>query len=281
MLKRLVIAGACMFSLFSAAEENMAVIYPSVLDSGRNLLKNKSWLFKKRSDQTTEFKKSASGSFAGKSSLYIKQKSGKRPAYWNTRVILNGGRRYLLAVWIRNLGTKSIVWLRNNKRGQEKFDIRLYYYSGVNSYLKDYVPSGKSSTGWELIYRTFDTPPKYDKIHLTLGLGIYFSEGEIYYSQPQIIDITETKDLSLTMNIDSKEKVDSVSIFECNTHDVVFEKKYTPAIKTIKIKIPGTSFMHGLEKKNTIESYGLKVKTVDGRQKLFYSPVKGIFKKRQ
>ncbi len=281
MLKRLVIAGTCMLSLLSSAEVNMAVIYPSVLDSGINLLKNESWRSNKQSDQTVEFKKSVSGPFTGRPSLYIKQGSGKHPAYWNTRVVLKGGRRYMLAVWIKNLGTKSIVWLHNNKRGQEKFDIRLYYYSGVNSYLKDYVPSGKSSTSWELIYRIFDAPPQYDKIHLTLGLGIYFSEGEIYYSLPQIIDITEIKDLSLTMNLNSKEKVESVSIFECNTHDVVFEKKFAPAIKTIKIKIPGTSFMHGLEKKNTIESYGLKVKTVDGRQKLFYSPVKGIFKKRQ
>ena len=188
---------------------------------------------------------------------------------------------YLVEAWLKNDNAKILLWFHANLDDpQNRFDQRIYFFSGASLFLDDYLSA--SSKGrlnadpekWRLCYRLLRVPEQSKPdTPLTFMVGTYFATGKTTMAMPFVIDVGSTEtNVKLTLDFKGDKKVRRACVVELGVRDLVWQKSFEPGLNEFKIEIPNTNFHRGLESGRVFEGYQLQVEYEDGKISNFSAP---------
>lgn len=126
---------------------------------------------------------------SGEKSLLIKSKGGEMSGYMSQIVPVEGGKKYLLRGWYKLKNGKILIWVTGNKLDKR------FYSESINSlllypnFIKAEYTKLVNPFDWHYFEMIIDTPKDCNSIKI--GLGIYFSIGEVLYDSITLEEIKE------------------------------------------------------------------------------------------
>ena len=107
--------------------------------------------------------------------------------------------------------------------------------------------------------------------------AVFVRGGEMEFSHPFFIDVTDLKDKSLKIDIADSKPVRSLAVVHVGLHDVVWRKEFATPVMRFTTTLPGvTDYSRGFDR-NTIEGHALEVQYADGSRETVYAPQERIF----
>lgn len=266
------------------------LLYPSVVTEGTNLLDRASWDGLNPETGVREYCVSRGGPLSDADVVRGAKTLKETYGYWNTSVKVKPGRKYLAGYWIRFGSARTLLWTHgNNAETGKKEDYRLYCWGGVRQYLRGYLSDEilASLNGdpdvWKSCFRMLCFPKGLSGDRLWVAAGCYLCEGAMEFAAPYVIDVTDCKDHSLTVEIRNSRPVSRVELFRVGINDTVWRKRFDVPVTDVKMKIPQGVADWRLgqeEEKNVIQGHGLDVFYADGTSEKVFAPQEHVFRKR-
>ncbi|MBR3924453.1 MAG: hypothetical protein IKJ45_15145, partial [Kiritimatiellae bacterium] len=164
----------------------------------------------------------------------------------------------------------------------------LYCYGGFNEYLLPYLSTrmAKKPVGnpneWKLCYRILTFPKAVKGDRFCAAMGVYLSTGAMTFSEPFLIDITDSSERSLTIDVSGARPFRRLSVIAIGLGDIVWSKEFPEPVTSYKGVVPAelADFERG-QSEDVIEGHTLEVTYVDGSVCMAHSPQEKIFTKRK
>lgn len=283
MQRLIILLSMVLFPLGSFADQGICRLYPAPSVEQLNILNNDQndalsmWMTKEvkyteERSNNFQFIRDDKFYFSAPYALKIDAKTGKYSGYWSTNVQLAGAKTYLVTVWAYCKNANILIWMSGLYSGKKKYNKRIYYLSSTASYLVPlyidelYASVAGGDGSWRVLYRTIKTPDEVENINIRFSVGSYFGEGELWFDNISITDITGLKELPIIAEVSFPDKkISSISVHLQANSDLVFSDKFNPAIASYKKVIPNSTFH---------KKYFMKVKFSDGSVRNVFSPLK-------
>ena len=288
MMKYLSIWSAAVLALSflqSPAAENYAFLYPSILKSGKNLLKSDLQNWHGKSIKGCSLERGNGSPFSSSDPTLLIKSAVSKPNYWAHTEKLQGGRTFLAGAWVKNDNAKILFWFWGNYgKPVRRLNDRIYYFAGSSTQLKNYLsPESKALLGgdpekWHLCYRLVKTPAMDKPFNLNMMIGAYFATGNITIAAPFIIDVTDVKKSGMTAEINGKKPISRITVINLYNRDEIWSKKLDQPETSFKTEIPDTDFRHGLDDKSVFKGFLMQVQYTDGSFDSFTSPEEKSYK---
>jgi hypothetical protein len=268
----------------------VVLIYPSVAREGINLLDGAKWTGLNAEPGIREYAVSRGGPFSGDDVVRKVNTLKETYGYWDTSVTVLPGREYIAGYWVRFGNARTLFWTHGkNAATGKKEDFRLYCWGGIKKYLNPYfsdeirVSLGGDPFVWKACFRMLKFPHGLVGNRLWIDAGCYTCEGEMEFAEPYLIDVTDSKDFTLTVDVRDSKPVSRLELFRVGINDVVWSRHFDRPVTEAKIKIPGevADWRLGQEEdKNVIQGHGLDVHYADGTSERIFAPQEHVFRVR-
>ncbi len=270
---------ASQISIADETKPDFACLYPTILKTGKNLLKGNLQEWRGKSIPGCQMQRGNGTPFSLMAPNLLINSTGTRPNYWGRTIKVPGGRTYLAGAWVKNDNAKILFWFFGNYGNPvQRLNQRIYFYSGSSQLLKNYLSAasqallGGDPQQWHLCYRLIEIPEEVKTFHLNLMIGTYFATGKITIADPFLIDITEAADSGMTVEITGSKSIRTLRLINLYNRDTLWSKTFDRPVNNFKQEIPNTSFQHGLDTKNKFNGYLLQVEYTDGSMEAFSAP---------
>lgn len=262
-----------------------ALLYPNVLHTERNLFDGLEWTPPNQScEKGSIAKRLKGGPFSADEPAYSVKTVDSRSAYWRARPPVEKGRIYLVGAWVRFANAK--ILLGNDALhpvSGRRLDRRLYCFGGHNRWIEPFLSPrtreilGGDSESWRLCFRTVTFPEGIKPGSHRSAFGLYLAAGEMTFSRPFFIDVTDVKDRSLVVDVKDEKPIKRLAVIHAGLRDIIWEQSFPKPITEFRQRLDGiTDFMRGLDR-NTIEGHALEIHYADGTRKTVFAPQERIF----
>lgn len=286
-------AAAAVFTLATALHAgtgcDRALLYPTVVDAGVNMAAGRDWA-RSRSQSANSFaERRKGGPFDAADPAWHVRLTAPEGSYWRLGVPVEKGHTYLMGAWVQMYNTKiAIRGYGKHADSGHSFDKRVYFYGGFNSYMVPYLSErvqqrlAGDPKEWKLVYRLVDFPEGVKGGKITLAAGIYIATGEMTFSRPFFIDVTDIADRSLTVDVSGKRPFRKLSVLASGIGDEVWSKSFPEPATSYKGTVPAkfADYTRGLDNAY-IEGHTLVVTYVDGTVKRVHAPQEKSFTQRR
>lgn len=266
-----------------------ALLYPSVVKTGENLLSDEKWKKEGREPEQS-WSVSRGGPFSPDEPAWTVKSSIPVSAFWKQTVPLQVGHRYLVGMWMRRENARAFAWCFGKRKDGRPFDERIYLFGGFNECLTPYVRPqlqeriGGDPKAWKLMYRPVEIEDElaYDP---TVYLGIYMSTGSLTFAHPFLVDVTGQTSLPLTAELTGGKKASSMSLIEADVQDVIWTRKFESPAETFSWTSEDVAdALRGYAKKEVfccsgqkVEGHILSVTYDDGTSECVFAPQENMF----
>jgi len=276
----------CLVGLLAAScVEARVLFYPAVLDFGTNLFDGVQWTPPNMScEKGCTYSRAKGGPFSPDEPAYRVKMPRPSAAYWRAHPPVQAGRTYLVGAWVRFANAK--VLLCNDAIHPvtgKRINRRLYCFGGHNAWIEPFLSPRTleklvgNADEWRLCYRHISFPDGIKPGSHTSAFGLYIAGGEMEFSHPFFIDVTDLKDKSLKIDIADSKPVRSLAVVHVGLRDVVWRKEFATPVMRFTTTLPGvTDYSRGFDR-NTIEGHALEVQYADGSRETVYAPQERIF----
>ncbi len=270
--------------------EGRALFYPTVLKdaSSPNLLAGAKW--RPPSEASEKDSRAAvikGGPFGADGTAYEVESFRPESAYWRTHVKVQRGRTYLVGAWVKFTNAKVLFWIYGKRPDGKPSDQRLYSLAGFQAYLAPYLSDelkrkfAGGKDGWKLMFRTLEYPDGVANDMVCVAMGIYMATGKLAFSAPFLIDVTDVKDASLTIDIAGAKPVRKLAVEHVGVRDIIWERSFPKPVTDFAEAVPSvTDFRRGMDGRNQIDGHALNIYYVDGTMAKVFAPQENIFKHR-
>ena len=281
---RTVVVLAC--ALVAALDvQARALFYPTAITAQTNLFDGVEWRPPYMScERGCVHSRSRGGPFSPDEPTYRVKMPEPKAAYWRAQPPVQAGRTYLVGAWVRFANAK--VLLCNDAIHPvtgKRINRRLYCFGGHNAWIEPFLSPrtlerlGGDADEWRLCYRHISFPEGIRPGSHTSAFGLYVAGGDMEFSHPFFIDVTDLKDRSLKIDIDGDRPVRSLAVVHVGRHDVVWRKDFPEPITRFTTTLPGIAeYPRGLDR-NVIEGHALEILYADGSRETVYAPQERIF----
>lgn len=281
---RFIIASVAFFAVECALHARV-LFYPNLLTAEKNLFDECQWTPPNQSfEKGSISKRLKGGPFSPDDTVYFVKTVRSHSAYWRARPSVEKGRKYLVGAWVRFPNAK--VLLGNDAIhpvSGRRLDRRLYCFGGHNAWIEPFLSPrtrevlGGDSATWRLCYRLVEFPEGIKPGSHRSAFGLYLAAGEMEFSKPFFVDVTDVKDHSLLIDIAGEKPIKRIAVIHVGLRDVIWEKNFPSPVTDFRQRLEGiTDCMRGLDR-NTIEGHALDVYYVDGSKKTVFAPQERIF----
>lgn len=278
-----------MFCVCAAFGDGRALIYPTVVFSGSNMVADARWEYPSGDSVCFTAEQRVGGPFSDDAPAWNLRMTAPHGSYWRHRVKVGKNRVYLMGAWMQVDNTHvAIRGYGKDPSDGHGIDKRVYYYSGFNSYLTPYFSPrtlrrlASDPCEWRLLYRLVEYPDGLARGDAVMAVGIYIATGSMTFADPFFIDVTDIKDRTLTVDVSGSRPFRSVSVVSVGNGDEVWRRNFKDPVKEFKAVVPAdrADYTQGLED-DFINGYSLVVTYVDGSVKVTHSPQENSFTKRK
>lgn len=269
--------------------KDRVLLYPTVLETLPNAFKGMEWLLPFGDSNEYTVQKLKGSPFSDDASAWQIRLHAPDGAYWKAYAGIRTGRKYLYGAWVRSDNANILLRAFGNRASNGTlYDQRLYCYGGFNEYLLPYLSPkmAKKLVGdpkeWKLCYRILSFPEDLKGDRFCAAMGVYSSTGAMTFAEPFLIDITQNKERSLTIDVSGSRPFRRLSIIATGLGDVVWSKEFPNHAAVYKGTVPAevADFARGQDE-DMIEGHTLEVSYVDGTVGIVHSPHEKIFTKRR
>ena len=264
------------------------LLYPTALSRSVNLMEGLTWFPPTlNSEKECVAEETRGGPFSQNDHAW-RIEFAPQSAYWRSYPTVEKGHVYLVGAWVRYSNAKVLIWSYGTQAEDGKLsDQRIYSFGGFNDYLLPYLSEkslkklGGDPAAWKLVYRVLEFPEALKDNRLCVGIGLYASTGAMVFSSPFLIDVTEEKDRSLTIDIaDVVNPIRSLKVLHTELKDTIWTKSFDAPIREYKASLPViTDFMRGFDQ-NKVFGHSLEVVHEDGVRQVVYAPHENVFQNR-
>ena len=265
--------------------EARVLFYPTALATETNLFDGIAWTPPNMScEKGCIYSLAKGGPFSPDEPAYRVKMPRPSAAYWRAHPPVQAGRTYLVGAWVRFANAK--VLLCNDAIHPvtgKRINRRLYCFGGHNAWIEPFLSPrtleklGGNADEWRLCYRHISFPDGIKPGSHTSAFGLYIAGGEMEFSHPFFIDVTDLKDKSLKIDIADSKPVRSLAVVHVGLHDVEWRKEFANPVTSFSVTLPGvTDYSRGFDR-NTIEGHALEVQYADGSRETVYAPQERIF----
>lgn len=290
MMKILLAAAIAACIAPAVLAEGHVLFYPTVLRGAKNLFEDGAW----RRPSLPHEKGSESsvvqgGPFSEKAPAWKVVSFEPESAYWRQHVKVMRGRTYLLGAWVKYSNAKILFWNYGKQATDgRRWDQRLYCFGGFNDYLTPYLSPrlrdklGGDPAAWKLCFRTLTFPEPLDGDQLCCAIGLYMATGEMTFSSPFLVDVTDLADMSLTVDIAGARPIRALTIEHVGVRDTIWRRDFAKPVTDFCEAVPSvTNYARGMEGDvNKIEGHALNVYYADGTSGVVFAPQENVFKYR-
>ena len=281
---RFAIVGAVLLTLEGALHARV-LFYPNLLTTEKNLFDECEWTPPNQSfEKGSISKRLKGGPFSPDDVVYSVKTVRPHSAYWRARPAVKKGRKYLAGAWVRFANAK--VLLGNDAIhpvSGRRLDRRLYCFGGHNAWIEPFLSPrtrevlGGDSATWRLCYRLVEFPEGIKPGSHRSFFGLYLATGDMEFSKPFFVDVTDVKDHSLLIDIVAEKPIKRLAVIHVGLRDVIWEKDFASPVTSYRERLDGiTDWSRGLDR-NTIEGHALDVYYADGSKKTVFAPQERIF----
>ena len=269
--------------------QERTLLYPTVLTSAPNILKDAEWRLPVGDSKEYTVERLKGSPFSEEAPAWQIRLYAPDGAYWRTYPNIQTGRRYLYGAWVRVDNANILLRAYCNRVSDGTlYDQRLYCYGGFNAYLLPYLSPkmAKRLAGdpneWKLCYRVLTFPEKVKGDRFCAAMGVYLSTGAMTFAEPFLIDITDSNERSLTIDVCGTRPFRRLSVIATGLGDIVWSKEFPEPVTSYKGVVPAelADFERG-QGEDVIEGHTLEVTYVDGSVGMAHSPQEKIFTKRK
>ena len=282
-MARFILSLACILAVPYA--EARVLFYPTALATETNLFDGIAWTPPNMScEKGCIYSRAKGGPFSPDEPVYRVKMPRPSAAYWRAHPPVRAGRTYLVGAWVRFANAK--VLLCNDAIHPvtgKRINRRLYCFGGHNAWIEPFLSPrtleklGGNADEWRLCYRHISFPDGIKPGSHTSAFGLYIAGGEMEFSHPFFVDVTDLKDKSLKIDIADSKPVRSLAVVHVGLHDVVWRKEFASPVTGFAVTLPGdTDYSRGFDR-NTIEGHALEVQYADGSRETVYAPQERIF----
>ena len=261
------------------------LFYPSALDTETNLFDGVAWTPPNMScEKGCTYSRGKGGPFSPDEPTYRVKMPEPKAAYWRAHPPVSAGRTYLVGAWVRFSNAK--ILLCNDAIHPvtgKRINRRLYCFGGHNAWVEPFLSPrtlenlGGKPDEWKLCYRHISFPDGLNPGSHTSAFGLYIAGGEMEFSHPFFIDVTDLKDKSLKIAIDGGKPVRSLAVMHVGLRDAEWRKEFPQPVNSFTMMLPGIAeYTRGLDR-NTIEGHALEVHYADGSRETVFAPQERIF----
>lgn len=261
------------------------LFYPNLLTVEKNLFDECEWTPPNQSfEKGSISKRLKGGPFSPDDIVYSVKTVRPHSAYWRARPAVKKGRKYLAGAWVRFANAK--VLLGNDAIhpvSGRRLDRRLYCFGGHNAWIEPFLSPrtrealGGDSATWRLCYRLVEFPEGIKADSHRSFFGLYLAAGEMEFSKPFFVDVTDVKDRSLLVDIADERPIRRIAAIHVGLRDIIWEKDFASPVTSYRERLDGiTDWSRGLDR-NTIEGHALDVYYADGSKKTVFAPQERIF----
>ena len=230
---RFVIAGAVFIALECTLHARV-LFYPNLLTTEKNLFDECEWTPPNQSfEKGSISKRLKGGPFSLDDTVYFVKTVRPHSAYWRARPSVEKGRKYLVGAWVRFPNAK--VLLGNDAMhpvSGRRLDRRLYCFGGHNAWIEPFLSPrtrevlGGDSATWRLCYRLVEFPEGIKPGSHRSAFGLYLAAGEMEFSKPFFVDVTDVKDHSLLIDIAKEKPIRRLAVIHVGVRDIIWEKDF-------------------------------------------------------
>ena len=283
-----VIAAALLFAS-SAFGDERALLYPTVVETGVNLVGDGKWIYPSGDPPKFTAEETSGGPFDTTAPAWKLCLSTPGGAYWRHPVKVAKGHTYLMGAWLQIDNTTIAIRgsARNPANGRVLED-RVYLYGGFNKFLKPYFSERMQTKiigdpkAWKLCYRLVSYPDGTVGDNVSMSVGIYLATGGITFANPFFIDVTGLADRSLTVDVAETHPFKRLDVVATGIGDVVWSQDFPQTATTFKGVVPASAadFTRGLTD-TLIEGHTLVITYADGTVKSVHAPQEKTRTKRE
>ena len=266
-----------------------ALIYPTVIDQGVNMVADGKWLYPAGDSVRFSAERRKGGPFSDDAPAWNLKMMAPEGSYWRHPLKVEKGRTYLMGAWMQvDNAHVAIRGYGGAPSGGHGIDKRVYYFCGFNTCLKPYMSPGtlRRLAGdpheWRLLYRHVDFPEGLAGGNLTMAVGIYITTGEMTFADPFFIDVTDVKDRTLTVDVAGTRPFRRIAVMSTENGDEVWRMDFNEPVAAFKGIVPAdrADYAQGLGDE-FINGYSLVVTYADGTVKTAHAPQENSFTKRR
>ena len=275
--------------LHAAEVKERVLLYPTVLKNAPNIIEKAEWKLPFGDSEAYTVEKQKGSPFSDEAPAWHIRLTAPEGAYWRAYPNVQTGRRYLYGAWVRVDNANILLRAYCNKVSDGTlYDQRLYCYGGFNEYLLPYLSTrmAKKLVGnpdeWKLCYRILTFPEAVKGDRFCAAMGVYLSTGAMTFTEPFLIDITDSNERSLTIDVCGTRPFRRLSVIATGLGDIVWSKEFPKPVTSYKGVVPAelADFERG-QGEDVIEGHTLEVIYVDGTVKAVHSPQEKILTKRK
>jgi hypothetical protein len=269
--------------------QERTLLYPTVLTSAPNILKDAEWRLPVGDSKEYTVERLKGSPFSDEAPAWHIRLTAPEGAYWRAYPNVQTGRKYLFGAWLRVDNANILLRAYCNRVSDGTlYDQRLYCYGGFNAYLLPYLSArmAKKLVGnpneWKLCYRILTFPEAVKGDRFCAAMGVYLSTGAMTFAEPFLIDITDSSERSLTIDVCGTRPFRRLSVIATGLGDIVWSKEFPEPVTSYKGVVPAelADFERG-QGEDVIEGHTLEVTYVDGSVGMAHSPQEKIFTKRK
>ena len=263
-------------------------LYPTVLRGGApNMLAKAEWTPTGGNAPASVYGQGNGGAFGADSPSWSIRTDSSFYAYWEAPVSgLRHGRIYLAGAWARLSKAKLLFeWRGIPEDSDNRIRMRVFYFSGYSDVLERYFDddvkrrlSGDPDE-WRPICRTFTLPTALRGGDATAAYGFYGSDGDMTFSEPFLIDVTDAPH-TLELELKGVAPVKDIEVVQLDTRDPVWRHAFEAPVTDFSATLPkaidafyGTGSAAG----ESITGHAMIVRYADGGKSRVSFPATGVF----
>lgn len=278
----------CTSALFAESRKGEVLIYPTALKTGANLLDGASWrkpLEKHAPHAVATFTRG--GPFNADAQAMTLSNDHPEFAYWATMAQgIKTGRKYFFGTWTKIKSANLLCWVHGiSTVNMKDTGFRVYNFSGGNPcldlYLDDDVKSRLSGDPdrWRLVARTFTPKEAFVGGVVSVEVGFFKAAGDIVFSEPFLIDITEMP-ATLEIELRGVKPVKKLVVVRTGTNDPEWQKEFSSPVTDFAETLPSRSEAFEGMDGDPMFGRALLVHYADGTQERVACPADGVFQRK-
>ena len=275
-------------SICLAARQGLALLYPTALKTGVNLLAGKPWRAPSKMYAPHAVAQQGRGGPLDEGAVALALANDHREfAYWLTTVGgIRTNRTYFAGAWARVTSARLLFWWNGVSATSGKTaDARVYCFSGympdLARYFDDDIQRRLSGDPdeWRLIARTFVPAEPLVRDEVKAEYGFFGEPGQATFADPFLIDVTEQPQ-TVEMVLKGVKPVKKLMVIRSDTRDPEWRKEFATPVTDFAETLPARIMAFEGMADDPMFGHVLLVSYADGTEDRVPCPYDGIFIKR-